>query len=102
MSCSVNVCVECERGVLIFAPTVVHCSDIILPSPAMQGIHTGSSSAGTGVESGLLGASAGSLAEGGESRSPQRQASLEQRLSEVSPYNYAVISFTNIPRTLLL
>ena len=49
----------------------------------------------TGVESGLLGASAGSSAEGGESRSPQRQASLEQRLSEVSPCNYTVVSFTN-------
>ena len=42
------------------------------------------------------------LAEGGKSRSPQRQASLKQRLSEVSPYNYMVVSFTDFPRTPLL
>ena len=90
---SVNVRVEYERGVLIFGPTVVHCSDFFfghyLPF-SLPGTHTG-----TGVESGLLGVSAGSSAEGGESKSPQKQASLEQRLSEVSPCNYIVVSLIN-------
>jgi hypothetical protein len=67
---------------------------IFFPSPWHAGTHTGSSSAGTGMESGLLGTGAGSSAEGGESRSPQRQASLEQRLSEVSPCNYMIVNFT--------
>ena len=89
------MCLQLSAAVTVFF-------DIIFPTPCHVGIHTGSSSAGTGVESGLLGASAGGSAEGGESRSPQRQASLEQRLSEVSPYNYTVVSFTNFPRTPLL
>ena len=54
--------------------------------PVLSGTHTAPSSV-SGAEGGGLVASGGGSAEGGESRSPRRQASLEQRLSEVSPGN---------------
>ena len=64
----------------------VHVHFLSFSPPVPSGTHTAPSSV-SGAEGGGLVASGGGSAEGGESRSPRRQASLEQRLSEVSSCN---------------
>ena len=66
---------------LYFFGSTCTCIFFLPFSHVLSGTHTVSSSV-SGGEGGLV-ASSGSSAEGGESRSPQRQASLEQRLSEL-------------------
>ena len=67
--------------VLLWLYMSIYIFSSFLPCP-LRYPHTSSSV--SGGEGGLV-ASSGSSAEGGESKSPQRQASLEQRLSEIIP-----------------
>ena len=94
---SVNVRVECERRVLIFVSTVVHCSDIfffdIIFSSSCQ-VHTQVPV----LPARVLRVACWERVLAAQRREGRVGLHRDRHLLEVSPYNYIVISFTNFQK----